>query len=240
MVLHLYFDPKEGCLKQQMKTLLPIRGNFNELQRGMELSDVVAWNNRYYTFDDRTGIVFELLPFVNKPSVLQSETNSKGFKIEWASVKDNMLYIGSIGKEYVSPDGVTVLHEDLFGVIRLNDNKLEPVREDWKRRYQALRAISGCPYPGYLIHEAARFSNVRREWVFLPRRCSTKPYDEVSDEIRGCNLILGISEANTIWKRKIRKRSRNQRKGYSAFAFMPGTNDEVLVALSTEENSSTA
>lgn len=31
--------------------------------------------------------------------------NTKGFKSEWATVKDEILYVGSMGKEWTTPSG---------------------------------------------------------------------------------------------------------------------------------------
>lgn len=31
--------------------------------------------------------------------------NAKGFKSEWATVKDELLYVGSMGKEWTTPAG---------------------------------------------------------------------------------------------------------------------------------------
>lgn len=33
------------------------------------------------------------------------ERNGKGFKSEWATVKDNKLLVGSMGKEWTTPSG---------------------------------------------------------------------------------------------------------------------------------------
>ena len=33
---------------------------------------------------------------------------NKGQKTEWATVKDGLLYVGSFGKEYTTPDGKEV------------------------------------------------------------------------------------------------------------------------------------
>lgn len=37
-------------------------GAIGEEGRGMELSELVQWQGRLYSFDDRTGIVYEILP----------------------------------------------------------------------------------------------------------------------------------------------------------------------------------
>ena len=35
-------------------------------------------------------------------------------------------------------------------------------------------------FPSYLLHESAVWSNIRRQWLFFPRRLSYEPYDDVS------------------------------------------------------------
>lgn len=47
---------------------------------------------------------------------------------------------------------------------------------------------------GYVIHEAACWSSIRRQWVFLPRRVSALPYDEELDEKMGSNKVLVTDE----------------------------------------------
>ena len=39
---------------------------------------------------------------------------AKGFKSEWATLKDNELYVGSMGKEWTTPEGVVVNHNPEF------------------------------------------------------------------------------------------------------------------------------
>jgi hypothetical protein len=47
---------------------------------------------------------------------------------------------------------------------------------------------------GYVIHEAATWSDAKRKWVFLPRRVSALPYDEELDEKMGSNKVVIASE----------------------------------------------
>lgn len=47
---------------------------------------------------------------------------------------------------------------------------------------------------GYVIHEAATWSPAKRQWVFLPRRVSSLPYDEELDEKMGSNKIVVADE----------------------------------------------
>jgi len=56
---------------------------------------------------DYTGIIFK----IEKGQVFQRQAIADGngnqpkpMKIEWATVKDDLIYLGSIGKEWVVPD----------------------------------------------------------------------------------------------------------------------------------------
>lgn len=78
--------------------------------RGMELSELVTFNGRLLTFDDRTGFVFELATDKERviPWVVMMDgdgRSAKGFKSEWATVKDDHLYVGSMGKEWTTSHG---------------------------------------------------------------------------------------------------------------------------------------
>ncbi|KAF6030695.1 hypothetical protein EB796_010994 [Bugula neritina] len=69
--------------------------------RGMELSELVVYNEDVITVDDRTGVVYKIVENVVAPWVILSDgpgNVSKGFKSEWATVKDGYLYIGGLGK----------------------------------------------------------------------------------------------------------------------------------------------
>jgi soluble calcium-activated nucleotidase 1 len=79
----------------------------------MELSDLVRYNDRLYSCDDRTGVVYEILQNPEGAKAVPryilmdgNGENSKGFKCEWGTVKDGLLYIGSFGKEFTNSDGV--------------------------------------------------------------------------------------------------------------------------------------
>lgn len=76
--------------------------------RGMELSELVVFNGKLLTFDDRTGLIYEIVNDRAIPWVILMEgdgKNAKGFKSEWATVKDGMLYVGSMGKEWTTAEG---------------------------------------------------------------------------------------------------------------------------------------
>ena len=48
---------------------------------------------------------------------------------------------------------------------------------------------------GYIIHEAAVWSDVRRRWYFLPRRASMEGYNDKEDERRATNLLFSADES---------------------------------------------
>jgi hypothetical protein len=81
-------------------------GSLGEEGRGMELSELAAWHGKLMTFDDRTGVAFEITPellVIPRHILMEGDGDQpKGQKNEWATVKDDKLYVGSFGKEYVN------------------------------------------------------------------------------------------------------------------------------------------
>jgi soluble calcium-activated nucleotidase 1 len=69
----------------------------------MELSELVVFNGRLYSCDDRTCIIYEILideriavPWVILPDG-NGKDSGKGFKAEWMTVKNKKLYVGGLG-----------------------------------------------------------------------------------------------------------------------------------------------
>ena len=91
-----------------------INSQYSYGDRGMELSELIVFNGRLYSCDDRTGIVYEILIEKNIaiPWVILADgdgmNTGKGFKCEWMAVKDKQLYIGGLGKEWTTPKGVAL------------------------------------------------------------------------------------------------------------------------------------
>lgn len=214
--------------EQEVKSVL------NEAGRAMELSDLTYFNSQLYTFDDRTGLVFTLDGKQAIPRHVLMEGNghsTKGMKIEWATVKDSLLYVGSIGKEWTTPDGEILNHNP--GWVKTIDVDGRVAVHDWNPHYEALRKATNTQFPGYLLHEAVRWNAALRRWFFLPRRVSKEAYNEVLDEERGSNLILSTDE---FWG-DIRASYIGPdipTHGFSAFQFVPFRETEI-VALKTEE-----
>lgn len=208
-----------------------------EAGRGMELSELIWFNGKLYAMDDRSGIVFEIL--LNKsvaPRFILPEgdgNTDKGMKIEWATVKDDHLYIGSFGKEYTNSEGKIVNQNNMWVATINKEGKVQ--FHDWSNIYNKLRNATGTPYPGYMIHEAVCWSEVHKEWFILPRRVSPEPYDDVKDEKKGSNTLIRANEDFSDIKVS-HVTPLTPTRGFSSFKFLPNSNDNIIVALKSEEN----
>ena len=207
-----------------------------EAGRGMELSALLEYNDRLYAFDDRTGLVFELRggKAIPRHILMEGDGNTdKGQKTEWATVKDGKMYVGSFGKEYTNPDGSIKNTNNMW--VSVIDHRGVITRENWTDRFNKVREAAGCPYPGYMIHEAITWSPHRKQWVILPRRVSKEAYDENLDEKRGSNtVILASEDFSKIEVKHITPLTPT--RGFSEFKFLPGSRDSIIVALKSEEN----
>jgi len=217
--------------------VITIKSSFSHGSRGMELSELVVFNGKLYSVDDRTGIIYEISSdFQAYPWVILADGDGgtpKGFKGEWATVKDDLLYVGGLGKEWTTQTGE---------VVNLNPQWVKSVghtgdvlHHDWHENYDALREHGGFLPPGYLIHESGVWSDVHKMWFFLPRRGSTERYDDVADERRAINLLFTVTE--DFQQVKISEMGpHSSTRGFSSFKFVPGTNDSLIVALKSEED----
>ncbi|KAF4513837.1 UNVERIFIED_CONTAM: hypothetical protein B566_EDAN016670 [Ephemera danica] len=190
--------------------------------RAMELSELVTFDGRLLTLDDRTGVIYEIVEHANPrvvPWVLLPDGDgrvSKGFKSEWATVCHQQLYVGGLGKEWTTSKGELVNLNPMFVKRVSTSGAVEHL--NWKENYIALRRLLDIEFPGYVIHEAVGWSNVHKRWFFLPRRACKERYDEVS-------YVGDVVPTH----------------GFSSFKFIPDTGDEIIVALkSSEEAGKTA
>jgi len=203
--------------------------------RGMELSELSVFNGKLYTVDDRTGIVYQILNGKVVPWVILSDgpgNQTKGFKSEWSTVKDDHLWIGGLGKEWTTPGGDVINTHPMY--VKKINYKGEVEHIDWHQNYLAVRESAGIEPPGYMIHEAVCWSSHLSKWVFLPRRASKEKYDDVMDEKRGTNLmILADEKFKSIQTKTVGKIEPTH--GFSSFKFLPGSQDKIIIALKSEE-----
>lgn len=126
-----------------------LKGTLSEKGRGMELSELTKFNNHLLAFDDRTGSVcvicgdtFTLIP---KALVMESDggTRNKGMKLEWATVKNTILHMGSFGREYTSALGDNII-ESLAPLWIAQMNQFGHVKHvNWSDKYEKLRRNTG-------------------------------------------------------------------------------------------------
>ncbi|XP_055636847.1 apyrase [Toxorhynchites rutilus septentrionalis] len=205
--------------------------------RGMEFSELVVFNGKLLTFDDRTGLVYVIEKDNAYPWLLLMDgdgKSSKGFKSEWATVKDQVLYVGSMGKEWTTASGEFENNNPMF--VKAVTVHGEVYHLNWADNYKALRSAVGIEWPGYMIHESGVWSNEFRRWFFLPRRCSKDRYNETRDEHMGCNYMITADESfHSIKPVELKRSTVPSTHGFSSFKFLPISNDKIIVALSTEE-----
>jgi len=236
-------DPSTGKYTVEFEPTRQLISKHNEAGRGMELSELTLYRNRLLSFDDRTGDVFEIL---QKPGGKESYVvprfvitegdgdTDKGMKWEWATVKNDELYLGSMGKEYTNPDGSVANTNNLW--IAVLNARGEMRRVDWVRQFNFVREALGAASPGYFINEAILWSDKLKKWVFLPRRVSSEMYDENKDERKGSNKLALVDENfSEVTVVDIKMREVDPLHGFSTFAFVPGTGDTHALAIRSVE-----
>lgn len=132
----------------------------NEAGRGAELSELVRYQGALYTFDDRTGIMFEVInpedsgsrkpkpeAYIAPRHIFMEGDGStdKGMKVEWATVKDGLLYVGSFGKEFTNNEGGIIHSNNLWITVVDKDGKM--MHADWREQYTAMRKVLGYEHP---------------------------------------------------------------------------------------------
>lgn len=231
-----YYTNEEVIQVKWDKKNTMLRSSIGLSGRGMELSELIVFNGKLYSCDDRTGIIYEIKNNVAIPWVILTDgdgNSPKGFKCEWFAVKDQHLYVGGFGKEWTSTSGELLNYNPQW--IKRVSVTGEVEHLNWKENFNKLRSACGIQYPGYVIHEAANWSQMHKKWFFLPRRASSSVYNEIDDEKRGTNILLTSNDAFT----DINMQTIGPiipTRGFSSFKFMPKAQDRIIVALKSEEN----
>lgn len=234
---HLLVSPSGDSVAVEWDSeRVALESHLSEKGRGMELSELVAFNGKLYSVDDRTGVVYHIMGDQAVPWVILTDGDgsvAKGFKAEWMAVKDKHLYIGGLGKEWTTTEGEFVNNNPEW--VKVVGYQGDVRHENWVPTYHALKAAAGIKSPGYLIHESAAWSDTLQRWFFLPRRASSERYEEVADERRGTNLVLSCSpDFQDIVASRVG--ALNPTHGFSSFKFIPNTDDQIMVALKSEED----
>ncbi|KAK5640785.1 hypothetical protein RI129_009332 [Pyrocoelia pectoralis] len=217
---------------------LKLTSNYAIRDRGMELSELVVFDGKLFSFDDRTGVVFEITNDEAIPWVLLMDGNgraTKGFKSEWATVKNKLMYVGSIGREWTSNEGAfsnsTYTNPEYIKTIT-PEGVITHI--NWKEEYSRLRAAMDVYWPGYVTHESGVWSEVHQKWFFLPRKCSRDHYNYTVDGHSGCSVLLS-ADVNMNGVQAVQITNTVDTRGFSSFKFIPTSGDTVIVALRSEE-----
>lgn len=86
-----------------------------------------------------------------------------------------------------------------------------------------------------MIHESAAWSSIHKKWFFLPRKASSKAYNEIEDEKKGTNLMLTADDQFENLDLITVGNSPNPLLGFSSFKFIPNLGDELIVAIKSKE-----
>ena len=161
----------------------------------------------------------------------------KPMKIEWATVKDDLVWIGSNGKEWTDANTGELVHTNTMWIKTIDANgRISNI--NWSMIYLALRTATNSTYPGYLWHEAVHWDPRTKHWIILPRKQSYTHYTPEDDEIRGTNLLIIANEDFTDIKVK-NIGPKEPEYGFSALRKVPGTNDLYLALKVKEVNFTT-
>ncbi|EYC11457.1 hypothetical protein Y032_0050g1924 [Ancylostoma ceylanicum] len=190
-----------------------LTSGLNYKGRAMELSDLSEYNGHLLSPDDKTGLLYDIKDDKAIPWVFLNSgpgNTTKGMKVEWLTIKDNLLYAGG------------------HGSVK---------SENWTDVFSRIRWAAGYPAPGYLTHEAVQWSDKLQRWLFLPRKASLTPYVESEDETKGANILIrGNVELTKFLTVSIGGAEvKHPDRGFSAFDFIPGTEDRLIVALKSKE-----
>lgn len=166
--------------------------------RGMELSTLNVFNGRLFSCDDRTGVLYELirdtsLEITPVPFAILADGNYTGvsFKCEWATVKDGDLYVGGHGRDIITADG-KVLKNQKF-VKRITSHG-EVSHLDWAENFDKMATALNVHFPGFVVHEAAGWSDLLDKWMFMPRYVSSEKFDPKTISHSGSNVVLMADE----------------------------------------------
>uniref|UniRef100_A0A914YAE0 Apyrase n=1 Tax=Panagrolaimus superbus TaxID=310955 RepID=A0A914YAE0_9BILA len=162
--------------------------------RGMELSDLKVFDGNLLSPGDKTGVIYKLRNNYVVPWVINADgdgENSKPFKAEWMTIKNEELYVGGYGKEFTDQRGNFMDNNPMY--VKVISRFGEIRSESWVERLTRLRSSIGIEFPNYIIHESCQWSDIHRKWFFLPRKVAFEPFDNRTEEMRETNDTLIVA-----------------------------------------------
>lgn len=209
--------------------------------RSMELSELVLYNRLLLAFCDYSGIAYKIDPKTGKTFQRWAIADGNGdepkpFKGEWATVKGDTIWLGSIGFEWYGKDG-EVLHRNAEWVKLIDANG--GIRNlNWHPVYQTIRSATNSTLPGFLWHEAVEWEPVHRLWVMLPRfHSSTSRYVPGIEHRNTANLLIVADEGFTDIRVE-RLAHHDDRFGFTSVKRLPGS-QRLFMVLRVHEDGDT-
>jgi soluble calcium-activated nucleotidase 1 len=204
--------------------------------RSMELSALLRYRHWLFGMCDYTGLIFKIVEqdgeVFQRWAIADGDGNAaKPFKMEWATVKDDEMWVGGTGKPWTNKDGQVVHKRPLWVKTINSEGRIFNI--NWEDVYLSLRTATNTTDPGYLWHEAVHWDPRSRQWILLPRKHSLTAYWPDDDERRGTNLLIIASEDFSSINVK-RIGPLEPEYGFTAVRKVPGT-DGIFLALKAKE-----
>jgi hypothetical protein len=200
--------------------------------RSMELSEMVRYNRNLIAFCDYSGIAYKIEPETGKTFQRWAIADGDGdepkpFKGEWATVKDDAIWLGSIGFEWYGADG-EIMHRNPEWVKTI-DNSGMVKNVNWHPVYQAIRTVTNTTLPGYLWHEAVEWEPVRKLWIMLPRFASNTSRYVPGREHKDTSNLLIVADEGFTNIRATRLAHHDPRYGFTSVKRLPGSQRLFMV-----------
>jgi len=211
---------------------LELRSSTATRNRSMELSELVRYDRTLMAFCDYSGIVYKIDPVTGKTFQRFAIADGNGdetkpFKAEWATIKDDAVWLGSIGFEWYGQNG-ELLHRNAEW-IKTIDSSGSVRNLDWHPVYQTLRSATNTTLPGYMWHEAVEWEPVQRLWIMLPRFASSeKTYKPGVEHNDTADMMIVANEGFT--DIKVTKLAHHDPSyGFTSVKRLPGSNNRFMV-----------
>lgn len=205
--------------------------------RSMELSEMVRYNRVLVAFCDYSGLAYKIDPVTGKTfqrwAVADGDGNEpKPFKSEWATIKDDTIWLGSIGFEWMAADG-TVAHRNAEWVKAIDSNGMFR-NINWHPVYQTIRSVTNTTLPGFLWHEAVEWDPQAGLWVMLPRFASNSSMYQPGCEHNNTADLLVVADERFSEISVRRLAHHDPRYGFTSVKRLPGS--RLFMALRVHED----
>ncbi|KAK6731444.1 hypothetical protein RB195_007734 [Necator americanus] len=172
---------------------------------------------------------------VFKEGTLTLSLDKKNVTVKWESDPETIA-LGQIEK--AEGKFSTILTQDNCYIAPYDKSISLPKvnNENWKDFFASARRGAGYG-SGYMTFEAVQWSSAKEMWYFLPRKASESAFDKEKDKKKGARVLIYSPDLKSFDAASIRNRE-NRERSFTAFNFIPNTNDELIAAIKVKENRS--